>query len=289
MLWLVVSVVGVAGLLVSINSLRFSRRVTREARELLAGSPSGRALERAHIQALPEPVRAYLGKALAARATPVTNVRFRHDGRFRPKLDGPWKPIRGEQYESADPPGFLWWGRLRVAPGVWIDARDRCVRGAGGMLVSLESSVTLADRAGPEMDQGAMLRLLSDFVLFPTAFLDGRYVTWAAVDEQRARTTLRVNGREVAGTFEFGSDALPRAFFADRYLDTGKGQPELRPWSGDYTDYREVAGLLVPHRFIGYWHIDGQRVPYADFLVETPEYDEAALSGWGGWSKRRPR
>jgi hypothetical protein len=29
----------------------------------------------------------------------------------------------------------------------------------------------------------------------------------------------------------------------------------------------------VPHHFIGYWHVDGQRIPYVDFLIDTPEYD----------------
>lgn len=144
------------------------------------------------------------------------------------------------------------------------------------MFVSLASSFTLADRRGPEMDQGSMLRLLSELVLLPTTYLDERYVTWAAADESKARATLRVNGREVAGVFEFGGDGLPVGFSADRYFDTGDGRAELRPWSGEYADYRAVAGLLVPHRFVGYWHVDGQRIPYVDFLLEPPEYDAKA-------------
>jgi hypothetical protein len=200
-------------------------------------------------------------------------VRFRHGGRFRTQLDGPWRPIRGEQYDTADPPAFLWWGRLSPVPGVWIDARDRSIGGKGNMLVSLESSVTLFDRAGRQLDEGASLRLLSDLVLLPSALLDERYVAWTAIDERRARASLRVGGTVVAGVFEFGDDGLPRSFQADRYLDTGSGEPRLLPWSGDYADYRWVQGLLIPHHFVGYWHVDGQRVPYVDFVLETPEYD----------------
>jgi len=59
----------------------------------------------------------------------------------------------------------------------------------------------------------------------------------------------------------------------DSYLDTGSGQPRLLPWSGDYADYHRVDGMFVPHHFIGYWHIDGQRIPYVDFTLETPECD----------------
>jgi len=267
--------VGMAGVVASLNSVRFARRVARETEEMWGGAAAPRPVDRQRIAGLPTPVRAYLGKALGDRLQAVRTVRFRHEGRFRTKLDGPWRPIRGEQYEAAAPPGFLWWGRLRAAPGLWVDARDRSVNGVGGMLVSIESSFTIADRAGPEMDQGSLLRLLSDLVLFPTALLDERYVTWACVDEAQARATLHLNGREVTGVFEFGEDGLPSGFFAERYFDAGEGQPELRSWSGDYRDYREVEGMLVPHHFVGYWHVDGKRIPYADFHLEAPQYDVA--------------
>jgi hypothetical protein len=270
------TVAGAIGLAVSVNHLRFARRVASETRKMWASQHGARPIDWARIEQLPAPVRAYLAKALGTRTNAVQAVRFRHGGRFRTKLDGPWQLIRGEQYEAADPPGFLWWGRLRAAPGLWVDARDQCINGNGSMLVSFESSFTLADRSGPEMDQGSLLRLLSELVLFPTSFLDDRYLTWASFDAQQVRATLRVNGREVTGVFRFGGDALPEGFFAERYFDTGTGRPELRPWSGSYTDYRKVDGMLIPHHFIGYWHVDGERVPYVDFELDPPEYDVAA-------------
>jgi hypothetical protein len=271
-IWGLVACVGLAGTWVSVNSLRLSRGVARDARALFAASETGR-LDIERLSELPAPVRVYLARALGAQPRPVRSLRFRHGGRFRARLDGPWQAIRGEQYDRASPPAFLWWGRLAAAPGVWIDALDRGVNGKGNMRVSFESSITLFDRAGPELDQGAMLRLLSDLVLLPSVMLDERYVTWQSIDERRAAATLRAPGVSVTGTFEFGDDGLARTFRADRFLDTGTGQPKILPWSGDYGDYRPVGGLLVPHHFIGYWHFDGQRIPYVDFLLETPEYD----------------
>jgi hypothetical protein len=173
----------------------------------------------------------------------------------------------------ADPPGFVWWGRLPLGAALWIDARDRCLGGKGGMRVSLESSITLFDRSGGEIDQGSMLRLLSDLVLLPWVLRDERYVSWEAIDARSARATLRVGSTAVTGVFAFGADGFPTGFFADRFLDTGSGTPELLPWSGEYDDYREVAGYWVPHRFVGYWHRAGERIPYADFRLHTPEYE----------------
>jgi hypothetical protein len=227
---------------------------------------------RAKVQKLPAPVANYLSRAIG-ESPGARWVRFRHGGRFRTKLDGPWQRIAGQQYNVADPPGFVWWGRLPLMPGVWVDARDRCAGGEGGMRVSLESSITLFDREGIEIDQGSMLRLLSDLVLLPWVFRDERYVSWEAIDARRARASLRVGPSTVTGVFEFGADGLPSGFFADRFLDTGSGTPKLLPWSGEYGDYRRVVGYLVPHHFVGYWHQAGERIPYADFRLHTPEYD----------------
>lgn len=278
MTWLLVGiavvVVGLVGL-VSLNSRRFAARAAAEVRRLWANVPEAKPIDKARLVSLPPPARAYLFKALGKRPAGFRALRFRHTGQFRAKLDGPWQRIRGEQYEAMDPPGFVWWGRLRAAPGLWVDALDRSVNGVGGMRVSLESTVTLFDRTGPEIDQGSLLRLLSDFVLFPAVLLDERYVTWAPVDEKRARVTLRLNGREVTGTFEFGEDGFPRSFHAQRFYDDGKAKPELRPWGGDYLDYREVGGVPVPFHFVGYWIVSGERKPYVDFWLDPPEVDVA--------------
>jgi hypothetical protein len=271
-IWGLIASVGLAGTWVSVNSLRLSRSVARDARALLVAAEPAR-LDVERLRQLPVPVQVYLNRVLGPEPRPVQSVRFRHGGRFRARLDGPWQAIRGEQYDTASPPAFLWRGRLAAAPGVWIDALDRGVNGKGSMSVSLESSIPLFDRVGPELDQGAMLRLLSDFVLFPSIMLDERYVTWQSIDARRAAATFRAPGVSVTGTFEFGDDGLARAFRADRFLDTGTGQPKLLPWSGEYDDYRQVNGLLVPHHFVGYWHVDGHPIPYVDFLLDTPEYD----------------
>lgn len=284
-LWGGVALVGVTGALITVSSSRLARQVARDTRALFSTSLPASSERLTPLDDLPEPVRKYLDKALGASPRPVRALRFRHGGRFRTRLDGSWQSIRGEQYYSVEPPAFIWWGRLHMAPGLWIDAIDRGIDGKGRMSVSLASALTLFDHSGPELDRGAMLRLLSELVLLPGLLRDARHITWSDVtrsdapsgaeDGPRARCTLRApgTGAEVTGTFEFGPDGLPRSFSSERYLDDGNGPPRLLPWSGDYEDYRSVDGLLVPHHFIGYWHVAGERIAYVDFELEAPQYD----------------
>jgi len=272
-LWTAVTAVGVLGTVVSANSVRFGRRVAQEVRELAALSGNPPPVTPSRLSGLPKPVQRYLAKAIVRDSRAVRLVRLRHGGTFRPSLSGSWLPIRGEQHFSADPPGFVWWGRVRIAPGLWIDARDRSVNGLGNMFVTAGSTFTLANSTGPELDQGALLRLLGEMAWFPTAFLDERYVRWSAIDDHAAGATLQVNGRSVTGEFRFGADDLPTTFSADRYRDVGGGKSELTPFVGTVSDFRSVDGLLVPHRVVGAWVIEGHAVEYVDFRVQQLEFD----------------
>jgi hypothetical protein len=243
---------------------------------MLAPAAHTGAIDRRALERLPDPVRRYLTKAIGVRRTFIHSARLRQDGTFRPDLNGRWYPLKGEQYFTADPPGFIWWGRVQLAPGIWVEARDRSVRGAGNMLVVAESTVTLNDARGPELDQGALLRLLGELAWVPTVYLDDRYVKWSAIDDRRAKATLTVNGREVAARFEFGDDDFPVRFSAERFRDLGGGKSVLTPFLGECRDYRDVDGVIVPHEMVGSWIIDGTPMPYARFRVATIEFDTTA-------------
>nr|MBA2303769.1 hypothetical protein [Acidobacteriota bacterium] len=244
----------------------------REVREIEA-STDAPLLDRRRLAELPDPVQRYLSKAVGARQGAIRTVHLRHGGSFRPSLQGSWFPIRGEQHFTADPPGFIWWGRVRIFPGLWIDARDRSVNGVGSMVVTGESTFTIADSHGPQLDQGALVRLLAEMTWLPTAFLDGRYVRWSAVDDHRASATLQVNRLTVTGLFEFGPGELPATFSAERFCDAGDGKAVMTPFVGRFTDYRAVDGVLVPHRAVAAWIVEGPRKEYVRFDVERLECD----------------
>ena len=148
-LWTVITAGGAVGMLASANSARFARRVASEMEALRrsAGAPPPPDARRAAD--LPSPVRRYLEAALNTRTTAIRTASLLHRGSFRPSLNGGWLPVEGRQLFTADPPGFIWWGRVRLAPGIWIDARDCSVRGEGNMLVTAESTMTIADARGP--------------------------------------------------------------------------------------------------------------------------------------------
>lgn len=274
--WMLVWGIGLVGLaivLAGVNSIRFRRGVRREARSLCRGSaPPLRLADLMDRRDLPAPVRHYLGVALAGRHEGLCSVRMKHGGWIASTPGGIPRPIDGEQWLAADPPGLVWWGRIRVFPGIWIEARDRVIGGEANNNLVFESIATLANERGPEIDRSSLLRLLSDLMLIPSAYLDARYVTWETVDERHARVSLRLQGKEVTGEYEFGDDWMPRAFRCERYRDTKEG-PVLTPFVGRPGDWRRVEGMLVPFSLTQAWVIDGRELPHGHWRVQGVEAD----------------
>src|SRR5262249_24509063 len=82
--WLGIAVVAAVLLALGVrwNAARFADRLARESREMWRDGSPARPLARERLESLPDPVRAYLAKALGERESPVATVRFRHGGRF---------------------------------------------------------------------------------------------------------------------------------------------------------------------------------------------------------------
>jgi hypothetical protein len=267
-LFIVLSLVAVVVLVVCVGRLRFKHRLAKEMRALLVVPHS---LQPANVVGLPAPVERYRQLAVGVRA-PVHTLRLQHGGTFRMSPTAKNSSIRGTQLFTADPPGFVWTGRVRMLPGVWIDARDMSVAGEGSMRVLLDDVVPVVDARGSQIDQGSSLRLLAEMVWYPTSLFDGRSVTWSAIDADHARATLRTGDHAVSGIFEFGSDGMPVQMTAERFTDKG----ELRPWGGVYRDWRTVSGMRVPFEAEVTWQFESGPCTYAHWLVDSMQYDEAA-------------
>lgn len=260
---------------VSVGASRFHRRVAREmqsvGREALAHPPLHAKVY--ELDELPAPVRRYLARALPSSAPGVRLACLRHGGTLRLRADQPWMDVRGEEVLSAWPPAFVWRSRLQPAPGVRFGARDCYLAGSGNMWIRLYDAFTIAEARGPEMDQSNLLRLLAEFVWLPTGFLPGGPVRWEPVDDQRARAVISDGEVCAAALVTFSAEGLMECMETQERYREVDGRMEQVSWSGRYSDWREVGGLLIPFALEAVWQLDDGPLPYARFAVEKIVYD----------------
>ncbi|MDQ2771286.1 MAG: hypothetical protein M3Y54_12390 [Bacteroidota bacterium] len=242
-----------------------ARQLRRDAAQLLALSPDvgGRVFHEAQLAGLPAPVQRYFRHVLRDGQPYLRGLRLRHGGQFKTDLKKDWIPIKGEQYITADPPGFIWQGTTRQ-----FVARDEYVAGHGRLQVRLLGAVPIAGGTGPTYDQGELLRWLVESTWLPTALLPGGPVVWTAIDDYSARLTLTHGGYSVSCLARFNEQGEMTECEARRNMDEATQQP----WQARFEQYRRWHGVLIPTVGEASWVIDGRRQPYARFHVQELDY-----------------
>jgi hypothetical protein len=253
----------------------FARLVRRDVQALHARASPARAgmVTEQMLADLPEPVRRYLRHAgVVGKPFPGT-IRLRQKGKMRLAPGQPWIPLDAEEHYSVQPPGFVWAGTARLGPLPVARARDMYAGGEGRLLVKVASLWPVVDASGAQMDQGEMMRYLSEMVWFPAAFLADN-VAFQAVDDSSAQVTLTDHGQTATGTLVFDNQGRLTDFVAKRYRTADASSPET--WSTPITGYGEFEGLRLPTRGKAAFKLPDGDFDYIDVTVTDLHYDTGA-------------
>jgi hypothetical protein len=229
---------------------------------------------------LPEPIRRYLTYTGVVGKPLVNTVYLKQKGAIRPSADEPWMPLDAEEYYSVQPPGFVWnatmhrlllnhtmrRGLLPLRRG-----REMYAGGEGHMLIKVGSLFTVVDDEGEEMDQGSLMRYLSEMMWFPTAFL-GDNVSFEPVDERSVRVTLTDHGRSVPARMYFDEEGRLTDIVAKRYR-TVEGGYNLERWVTSIIQYGEFEGLKLPVRGKALWKLPAGDYEYVEVTITELEYN----------------
>ena len=243
-----------------------AQQLRRDVRQLFAAAGSGPVsiYHETQLIGLPAPVQRYFRHVLPDGQPYLRGLRLRHGGQFKTDLKKDWIAIEGEQYITANPPGFIWEGTTR-----WFVARDEFAANRGRLVVRLLGAVPIAGGTGPAYDQGELLRWLVESTWLPTNLLPSDRIAWTAIDDHSARLTLMHQGRSVSCLVRFNERAEMAECEAPRQVN----EATQRPWLCGFEQYRRWHGVLIPTVGEASYVVDGQPQPYARFVVRELEYE----------------
>jgi len=267
-------VIGCA-IFVAFSSISFDRSVESEVSDLAmrAEETEPEPLPAGRIEELPEPVRRYLGYVMPGEAEPVRFVRMKQTGDFRTDPAGEWMPLEAEEYFSAEPPGFLWHAKIRFLSLFWIDVRDRYAGREGNMLVKGLSTIPIADARGPEIDLSSLHRYIGEMPWFPPAFLNDENIAWEPIDDSQARAVVTDGATTATVVFSFDEVGRITSVTTDERYRTVGDTYVRDQWTGNYYDYQEMNGVLVPMEIAAVWNLPEGDYPYIRLRVTEMEYD----------------
>lgn len=231
----------------------------------------------AELSGLPAPVQRYFRLVLEDGQRIVTGVELEHVGTFNmSETEERWRPFSSTQIVIAKRPGFVWNGRISVAPAVPVMVHDAYVAGEGILKAAVFGLVPVVDvESTPEIARGELMRFFAEATWYPTALLPSQGVTWESVDDSSARATFRDADTVLEMTFAFGSDGLVSSVRADARGRTLGGSIVQTPWEGRWESYERRYGMLVPTRGEVAWVLPTGRWPYWRGEITNLEYQFA--------------
>lgn len=280
MKWLLFGVVGTvitAATLWGLGQWRWSSK-TRALLDRLEATRSGAAAEcfdSKQLDGLPEPVARHLRQVLPEGAPIIRAVEVMHRGRFNLSQNGEqWKPFTSRQHVVTHPPGFVWDGRVSMAPGLDVHVHDAYVGGEGILepaILGLFTLVKLTDRG--EVARGELMRFMAEAAWYPTALLPSQGMQWEPIDANSARATLVDGEIRLSMTFHFGADGLLDTIRTESRGRTVGDQVIPTPWEGRMSNYQRRDGLLIPLDGEVAWLTPEGRLPYWRGTITELSYD----------------
>jgi len=263
---------------IEIGNISFNRTFKSKIEHLFENQPEAERtiITETDIKDMPEPVQRYLRYTGVIGKERVTTVRLKHRGAMRLKPDANWVPLEAEEYYTVDDPGFVWFGRITMAPLLTVSAQDMYMEGRGNMHIKALSTVTITDAKGKEMDESSLMRYFNEMMWFPTSFVSDR-VKWEPIDANSARATMTDSGITVSAVFYFDEEGRLTNFVAERGRDIGGGKLVKTKWSTPVTDYKSFNGLLLPSKGEAIWHLDSGEYSYIRLEITDIEYNNPSL------------
>ena len=209
-----------------------------------------------------------------APGTPLApTVRLQMNGTMTPTPGGARVTLAAEE-TLAPRRGFVWTAHARMF-GLPVRVRDHSFESDGGVHVHVLGLVPMPFSGSREdVTRSSRGRLIGEAAWCPTVLV-APDVAWEAVDADRARFTLAVDGEAVSVTVHIGPDGAPREFTLDRWGDVGVPAPTLLPYGFAVEEEATFEGVTIPTRLRGGWWYGTDRfdpATAATFTVQSATF-----------------
>ena len=181
--------------------------------------------------------------------------------------------IKYYQVNFTDNPTRLAYITSKIIGIFSFEGRDKYQNGNGNMLIKLLKLFTVADAKGKEMDESALVTLLSEVLFMPSLAIKEQ-VEWKSIDSNSVKAKIKDKENEVNGIFYFNDNHEYIRFTTyDRYYRLKDGSYKKIKWSMELNNYKEIRGIKFPSDLSVIWHMDDKDFEYFRAKIKDVRYN----------------
>ncbi len=225
------------------------------------------------IQDQPKLIQDYFKTVIDDSTIRPKFITVEQKAQFKTDVKSEWKPLKAVQYFTTESPNFLWASEMRSSKIFWVNAIDSYINRKGNMLIKLNSSITVADSWGIELDKSGLFRYISEAVLFPTKLLPSQNLDWNILDSNTAEIKFTDGDISVVAKLYFNSENLiSKIETYDKYRALEEGY-ERSLYTVYLSEYKKSNGFMIPTYIEAEWDLKSGKFKYGKFRIENIEYE----------------
>jgi len=259
--------------IISCSISSFNNKINDETVQLFSNvKGSYNVITKEMAQELPPLVQKWIKRSGIIGKENINTVRLKQKAQMKSKSDGDWMDVNAVQYFRTDEPGFIYKIDVDAVPLISMAGRDKYENGTGNMLIKISGLYTLSDARGEEIDQGTMIRYLSESFWFPS-FAFSKYIKLEQIDESTAKAIITYNGKDVYIIITFTPEGDVKKIEAERFGEfEGKYSKEL--WSVVNTSYKEYNGVRIANTSEVTWKLKSGDFTWFKLEITELEYNK---------------
>ncbi|GAB4033818.1 DUF6544 family protein [Spirosoma jeollabukense] len=255
---------------------RFEQFADQEARLLISQPTNGsQVITREMLIHLPTPVQQWLIASGVVGKEMVHSVRLQQKGLMRTSPDGTWMPTTAKQYIDVDKPGFVWKADVQMFSLLPLAGLDKYVDGKGSMQIKGLSCIPIVNASDAKIDQGELLRYLSEMCWYPSAALSP-FITWQPIDANQAQATMRYKGVTTSAIFTFDTQHRLVSVSAKRYKRNDT-QSQKEDWYIPARAWKSMDGIVIPVKGDVIWKLPTGDFNYYQWEITAIDYNTPVL------------
>lgn len=214
-------------------------------------------------------------KAVIKDSSTIPNfVTIEQSAEFKTNESSDWIKLAAKQYFTTYKPNYLWNAELNTSKYFWVNAIDSYINNKGNTLIKLNSSITIADSWGIEIDKSGLFRYLSEAVLFPTVLLPSNNLLWNILDSNIAELKFIDGDNSVVAKFYFDiNNRVTKIETYDKYrMVNSEYNKALHTIY--FSDYKLIDNTFyIPTHFLLEWQLKNDNFTYGKFNITKIVYE----------------
>ncbi|MCB9207888.1 MAG: hypothetical protein H6609_00820 [Ignavibacteriales bacterium] len=219
-------------------------------------------------------IQSFFKKVLPDNIYKPNFVTIKQTAEIKTDVHSDWIPLKSNQYFTTKKPNYIWNSVMQNSKYFWVNSIESYTGNKGNMLIKLNSSITIGDSWGIELDKSGLFQYILGAVFFPTTLLPNENLFWNILDTNTAEIKFTNNELSVVAKLFFNEDyTISKIETFDKYRALESGY-EKSLYTIYFSDYKNLEnGYLVPKYFELEWDLKDGKFKYGKFTINDIIYE----------------